>query len=266
MLKDKSMTIKFVTNYPSVFITDKKVLVISDLHIGLETELLHSGIKIHKQIEKFKETINNLIELTKAKTLIILGDLKHKVPGAYFQELKDIPKFLEYLSTKIKVFITKGNHDDFLETLIPQGVKLYGSRGFKLNKYGFFHGHAWPDKKLLKCDYLFVGHIQPAVEFRDKLGYRSRQQAWLKAKLNQTLIKERYKIRKTGKLNLIVLPAFNNLTGSLNVAGEEELGGPLLANNVINMDSVGVYLLDGTYLGDIKSLKKRFQKLLLAST
>lgn len=260
------MTIKFVTNYPAAFITDKSILVISDLHVGLETELLHSGIKIHKQVEKFKDIIDKLIQLTNAKTLIILGDLKHKVPGAYFQELKDIPKFLEYLSTKVEVFVIKGNHDDGIEMLIPDGVKLYSSRGFRIGKYGFFHGHAWPSKKLMQCDYLFMGHIQPAVEFRDKLGYRSRQQAWLKTKLNQPIIKKRYDVKKTGKLNLIVLPAFNKLTGSLNVAGEKKLSGPLLANNVFNMRDAEAYLLDGTYLGDVDSLKKRFQKLLLAST
>jgi len=260
------MTIKFITNYPATFIKDKKILVISDLHIGLETQLLRSGIKIHKQVEKFKEIIDKLIELTNASTLIILGDLKHKVPGAYFQELRDIPKFLEYLSTKVKVLVTKGNHDDGIELLIPHGVKLYSSRGFKISKYGFFHGHAWPSKKLMQCDHIFIGHIQPAVEFRDKLGYRSRQQAWLKTKLNQEIIKNRYKIKKTGKLNLIVLPAFNNLTGSLNVTGEKKLSGPLLANNIFNLGDAVAYLLDGTYIGDIKSLKKRFQKLLLAST
>jgi len=260
------MTIKFVTNYPAAFITDKRILVISDLHIGLETELLKSGIKIHKQVEKFKEVVDKLIELTDAKALVILGDVKHKVPGAYFQELKDIPKFLEYLSTKVKLYVIKGNHDDGIELLIPKGVKLHGSRGLKIDKYGFFHGHAWPSKKLMKCDYLFMGHLQPAIEFRDKLGYRSRPQAWLKTKLNQEIIKTKYKVKKIGKLNLIVLPAFNKLTGSLNVTGDKKISGPLLTNNAFTLDESSAYLLDGTYLGDIKSLKKRFQKLLLAST
>ncbi len=260
------MTIKFVTNYPAAFVPDKKLLVISDLHIGLETELLRSGIKVHKQIEKFKEIIDKLIGLTGANGLVILGDVKHKVPGAYFQELKDIPKLLEYLSKKIKVIVIKGNHDDGIEMLIPAGVKLCSSRGFKFGKYGFFHGHAWPGKKLMECNYLFMGHLQPAIEFRDKMGYRSRQQSWLRAKLNQDVIKKKYKIKKTGGLNLIVVPAFNSLSGSLNVAGGKNLSGPLLTNDAINLDNALAYLLDGTHLGDVKSLKKKFQKFLLART
>ena len=132
--------------------------------------------------------------------------------------------------------------------------------------YGFFHGHAWPSKKLMSCDYIFMGHIQPAVEFIDKLGYRSRQQVWLKSKLNQEIIKKKYKINKTGKLNLIVFPAFNNLSGSLNVTGDKKLTGPMLTNGLFDLEESKAYLLDGTYLGDIKSLKRRFQKLLLIPT
>lgn len=251
------MFIKLLTDYPVAFITDNKTLVISDTHIGVETDLSHAGIRIHKQIEKFKDTLDKLIELTKAKSLVILGDVKHKVPGASIQELRDIPKFLEYLSTKVKVFITKGNHDDFLETLIPTGVKLYGSKGFKIGKYGFFHGHAWPSKKLMQCDYLFTGHIQPSIQFEDKLGYRSRQQIWLKGKLNQDIIKKKYKTISTGKLNIIILPSFNSLLGSLNVMAKEDLYGPLLTSKAMNLNNMRTYLLDGTYLGILKYLKKR---------
>lgn len=251
------MPIKLLTDYPAAFITDKKILVISDTHIGIEYKLGQSGIRIHKQIEKFKDILDKLIVITKAETLIILGDVKYKVPGATIQELKDIPKFLEYLSTKVKVLICKGNHDDQLELLIPTEVKLHGSRGFKIGKYGFFHGHAWPGKKLMQCDYLFMGHIQPAIEFKDKLGYRSRQQVWLKGKLNKESIKKKYKIKSTSKLNTLVVPAFNPLSGSLNIAESEELSGPLITNNVLNLDEMKAYLLDGTYLGMLKYLKRR---------
>jgi putative SbcD/Mre11-related phosphoesterase len=252
------MSFRFITNYPALFITEKKMLVISDLHIGLEYELLKSGIKIRKQIEKFKNIIDDLVKLTKASTLLIIGDVKYKVPGMSLQELKDIPKFFDYLNDNFKkVIVTKGNHDDFLETILHKKVKIYSSRGVKLGEYGFFHGHAWPSKALMKCDYLLMGHLQPAVEFRDKLGYRSIQQVWLKGKLNQELIKKKYEIKKTGKLNFIVLPSFNKISGSLvvNKVLKKELIGPLLANKILDIDKTKSYLLDGTYLGEIKNLK-----------
>ena len=243
--------IKFLVDRPAAFITDKKILVISDLHIGLEHYLYEKGIVISPQAEKFKKIIEDLIDLTKAKALVITGDLKYKVPGTSIRELKEIPKFLGNLSDKIKIIVTKGNHDDFLQTITPEDVKIYSSRGFKLGNYGFFHGHAWPSKKLMQCDYLFMGHLQPAFEFRDKLGYTSIQQVWLKGKLDQELIKKKYKISKTGKLNIILVPAFNRLSGSLavNKTLKEDLLGPLLTNNILDISKTVAYLLDGTCLG-----------------
>lgn len=248
------MAIKLLTNYPVVFIPDKKILVISDTHIGIEYDFSKAGIRIHKQIEKFKDILDKLIEITNAKSLVILGDVKHKVPGVSMQELRDIPKFLEYLSTKVKVFITKGNHDDFLESIVPKGVKVYGSRGFKIGKYGFLHGHAWPGKKLIECDYLLMGHMQPSIEFRDKMGYTSRQLVLLKGKINTEAIKKKYKVRSTGKLDVVILPAFNQFVGSLNVMKRDDVTGPF-SNDVLNLDKMKVYLLDGTYLGILKDIK-----------
>ncbi len=253
------MPIKFLTGYPALFISGKKILVISDIHIGLETDLSNAGIRIHKQIEKFFETINKLHKLTGASQLIILGDAKHKVPGMTIQEIKDIPKFFESLKTIFqKVIVTQGNHDADLHYILPEDVKLYDSKGFKIGKYGFFHGHAWPSKKLMQCDYLFMGHIQPAIQFEDKLGYRSRQQVWLKGKLKQEVIKKKYNITSTGKLNIIILPSFNPMLGSLNVMSNEEHSGSLLLNKVLDLDEMRTYLLDGTYLGVLKNIKNQF--------
>lgn len=250
------MSIKLLTDYPAAFVEEKKVLVISDTHIGVETDLSKAGIRIHKQIEKFKEILDKLIELTNAKSLVILGDVKHKVPGASMQELRDIPKFLNYLSQKVGVFITKGNHDDFLETMAPAEVKIYDGKGFRMGKYGFFHGHAWPSKRLMKCDNLFMGHIQPSLEIKDKLGYRHRQQVWLKGRLELTTIKRKYKIDSTGKLNIVIVPSFNSLIGSLNVMDKGNLSGPLLTSKAMDLDKMRAYLLDGTYLGMLKNIRK----------
>jgi putative SbcD/Mre11-related phosphoesterase len=252
------MAVRFLTNYPALFISDKKILVISELHLGLEYELHKSGIKIPSQRIKFEDTIDELIQLTKAKTLVILGDIKHKVPGSTIREDVEIPKFLENLKQKIKVILVKGNHDDKIEGIIPLGVKIYGSRGFKTGKYGFFHGHAWPSKKLMECDYLFMGHVHPAIEFRDSFGFRSVLSIWLKGKLDQELVRKKYKIKKTGKLNSTILPTFNSILGgaALNRIAKERHTGPLFVNKIFDVENSKVYLLDGTYLGVLKDLKK----------
>ncbi len=253
--------IKLLTDYPAAFVTDRRILVISDLHLGLEHQLYTQGIVIPPQAEKFQKTIEHLTDLTKARILVITGDLKYKVPGISLRELREIPKFLENLSEKIKIVLVKGNHDDFIETIVPSDVKVYSSRGVKIGKYGFFHGHAWPSEKLIQCDYLFIGHLQAAVEFRDKLGYATREQVWLRGKLNQEQIKEKYKISKTGKLNIIIIPSFNRLSGSLavNKVLDEELLGPLFTNKALDIDRTVAHLLDGTHLGLLKNIRTKFK-------
>lgn len=250
------MTVKFIVDYPALFISDKKILVIADLHLGLEHELYESGIVISPQSEKFQKILGNLIKMTKTKTLIILGDIKHEVPGISYREEKEILKLFNYLIEKVQVICCKGNHDTYLREILPKEVKVYSSRGFKLGKYGFFHGHAWPSKKLMCCDYLFMGHAHPAIEFKDKLGYRSIEQVWVRGKLNEKLVKKKYKIKKTGKLQTTILPTFNRLLGgvAVNITTDKELIGPLLANKFLDINKSKAYLLDGTFLGDIKRL------------
>jgi putative SbcD/Mre11-related phosphoesterase len=248
--------IRFIRDYPALFIPKEKILVIADLHLGLEHELFKSGIVIPPQAEKFKKIIDYLIRQTKAETLMILGDIKHKVPGISFREMKEIPKLFLHLVKEIKIVCVKGNHDDNISSLLPKEVKIFSSRGFRIGKYGFFHGHAWPSKKLMQCDYLFMGHVHPCLEFRDSFGYRSIEQVWIKGELDKNLVKKKYKIKKTGKLEIIILPVFNKLLGgvAVNKVASKELIGPLLSNNFLNVKKSKAYLLDGTYLGKIEKM------------
>lgn len=248
--------IRFIRDYPALFIPKEKILVIADLHLGLEHELYKAGIVIPPQAEKFKKLIDSLIKETKARTLIILGDIKHKVPGISFREMKEIPKLFLHLVKEIKVVCVKGNHDDGISSLLPKEVKIFSSRGFRIGKYGFFHGHAWPSRKLMQCDYLFMGHVHPCLEFRDSFGYRSIEQVWIKGELDKNLVKKKYKIKKTGRLETIILPAFNKLLGgvAINKVASKELIGPLLSNNFLDVRKSKAYLLDGTYLGKVEKI------------
>lgn len=250
------MKIKFILDYPAAFLPKEKILIISDLHIGLEHELHKKGIKIPSQAEKFKKIIDHLIDLKKAKTLIILGDIKHEVPGISYREMREIPKLFERLMEKVTIHVIKGNHDGNISTLLPEKIKIHPPNGFKIARYGFFHGHAWPSKELMECDYLFMGHVHPIIELKDKLGYRFSEQVWVKAKLDSEKIEKKYKIKKHGKLNLFIFPAFNKLLGGLvlNKPEQEEFLGPLLRKNILEIKKAEIYLLDGTFLGSLEDI------------
>ena len=267
------MAIRFLHDKPAALITDRKhgrILVIADVHLGIEHELYSNGIVIAPQAEKFYKEIDKLLRFTKAEKLVIIGDLKHKVPGISFREIREIPKLLEPLAEKTKIFLCHGNHDSDLKGLIPESVEVYDSHGFSIGPYGFFHGHAWPAKELLKCDYLFTAHIHPTVEFVDDFGFRIVEKVWAKGTLDEKILRKKYSIGskrrkgrggefKFGKLETIIFPAFNPIISGMPLNSKSKKKrdyiGPLLSSCAFDIDKAEAYMLDGTALGKIGKIK-----------
>jgi len=255
------MTIQFLTDEPALLIKDRtygKILVIADIHLGIENELYNNGIVIAPQSKKLFDKIDDLIKLTKADKLVIIGDLKHKIPGITFRELKELPKFMEPLSEKVDVILVKGNHDTELHGLFSESVEILDASGLKLGPYGFFHGHAWPDEDLLECDYLFTAHIHPTVEFIDDFGFRIVEKVWMKGQLEEKVVKKKFgKSVKIGKAETIIFPSFNPVIGGVPLNRKKKKKsyiGPLLRNGALKVGKSEAYMLDGTTLGKISKI------------
>jgi len=245
------MEIKFLTE-PALLL-ENKILVISDLHIGLEYEIFKSGITIPSQVERLEMRIDNLIKTTKARHLVILGDVKHQVPTISWQEYREIPKFLEHFQN-IKISIVKGNHDGNIERLAPKEIDIYDPPGFKINSFLLIHGQAWPFIGDIEAEYIMMGHVHPAVEFFTE-NFRSVEPCWLKCEIDNKKLFKKYKI-KTNIKQGIIMPAFNHLIGGMAFNSKDfEPLGPLLKNEVFKWKNAEVYLLDGTLLGNLKDLK-----------
>ena len=267
------MPISFISNEPALLISDDdqgKILAIADVHLGIEHELFKNGITITPQAEKLYKKIDELIELTGANMLVIIGDLKHKVPGISFRELKEIPKFIGPLAEKINVVLVRGNHDTEFKDMFPKDVVVHDAKGFAIGPYGFFHGHAWPSKKLLRCDYLFTAHIHPVVEFVDEFDFRIVEKVWVKGKLNEKIVRKKYKMKKSksrksekkeklGNMETIIFPSFNPIISGvpLNSRRKKRYIGPLLNSGALNVKKAEAYMLDGTPLGKISKIKSR---------
>ncbi len=247
--------IKFVTGKPAMLIG--KSLVIADLHLGIEREFYKSGVKVPSQTGRVMKRIDGLIDISSPDRLIILGDVKHKVPGISMQELREIPEFLEHFSEKLKVEIVPGNHDPGIERFVPDSVKLHPTTGFKLQDFYLNHGHAWPGRDFLKCKHLVVGHQHPLVEFRDKLGYSFREPVWVMGKPEMENVAKKYKDVAAGAElpEVIIMPAFSGLSGGVAVNGKTDPGsmqnfiGPMI--NALDEETVKLYMLDGTYIGKL---------------
>jgi len=231
-------------NRPITFVKELSLLAITDLHLGIEFELRKRGINVSLQAEKFLKILEEAKQETNAKRIVVLGDVKHKVPAASAKEIEYVKDFFENLSKIFEeIFICKGNHDDMLEEIL-ENFKVYGARGFKIKDYGFFHGHAWPFSKLWNCKTWIIGHLQAAIEIR-KGNFK---------KVEKVIIKARPKIEKGKLQEIIILPAFSDLAGSLLL--NKELPSDFLFEKIIDTNNSEVYLLDGSYLSKLKDLEK----------
>lgn len=243
---------KFVTGEPALLTGG--VLVVADLHIGIEYEFYRSGMKLPSQTPKMLKRAEKLLKSTRASMLVILGDVKHKVPGISRQETREIPEFLSRLVKRAEVRVVPGNHDGGLAEHLPGGVEMMPNEGFKLGKTYFSHGHTWPAKDFLRAERLVVGHNHPQVEFRDALGYRFLEPVWVRAELSPARIEKKYG-KVEGLPELVVMPVFNHFAGGAAVNSKieaKEFLGPIV--KCMDRSSAKVYLLDGTLLGKLKDL------------
>lgn len=249
---------------------DEISLVIADVHIGFEEELWKRGISLPSQTLRIVQELVSIILEFQPDRLIILGDFKHKIPGTSKREAAEIHSFLRELLPLVKeILIILGNHDGGLRDIISglKRVKIINSKGMKISNsnylIGLIHGHAWPSPEIFSADIIVLGHSHPVVEFKDKLGYRYIEPVWVKVPIDSRLITQLYPSKLDSKLvkvkYLLIMPAFNRFLSGNPVndpSSPKPLLGPLARSNAALLDKAELFLLDGTYLGNIAFLKE----------
>lgn len=234
--------------------TNKKALIIADLHIGLEAELKAAGINIPSQTEKLAEHLAELCQAHTIDEVIIVGDVKHNVPLTSRQEHYEIPLVFERLKDVVEeVHVTPGNHDGNLRHLLPSWVNIHSNKGFTAHGLGFFHGHTWPAKEVMKCKTVIMAHEHPHIQFIETLGERDSRPCWIRALFISEKTEEQY---PDSSPVLIIIPTFNSLCGgnAINDPSQKYLS-PVVKNGFVDIDCAKIYLLDGTNLGQLKDLR-----------
>jgi putative SbcD/Mre11-related phosphoesterase len=230
----------------------ERLLIASDLHLGLEHELWLGGVSIPSQTKKILALLKGYLDMTMPDRLLILGDLKHNVPKTSWQERREVPDFLRQLSAQVRVDIVLGNHDSNLADMAPLGVRVHPSTGIVREGRGYFHGHTWPEEKIVRSGFMVAAHLHPAVRLKDPLGNFQTHPVWARAPIQPEVVEEHYGFVSSGEI--IIMPAFNPLCGGLALnEPAEDMRGPLLA--MANMELARLYLLDGTDLGLLAEIK-----------
>lgn len=231
----KILDFETVDSIPALYLPGQKLLVISDLHLGLEKTMTFKGNYIpQNQLKQMKEEIKDSREQTGAERILVNGDLKNQFKTSYSEneEVKELANFLNFNFDE--VIVIEGNHDTFIESTLEE-------KGIEIKDYHiedgilFVHG----DRKLedieienLKdVDTIVIGHEHPAIALKDDIGVREKVPALLYGEMDD------------GR-NLVVLPAFSQIANgtSVNEVPEGELLSPILKRRADkeNMKAVGI--------------------------
>lgn len=227
------------------------IIAVADLHIGMEAELSKAGVFLPSQTGKMARRLKTILEETGADTVVLLGDVKHFIPGTAALERRDLPLFFEsLLEVAEEVHIAIGNHDALLRPYVPKAVKFHPPGGFLTGDVGFVHGHDWPSPSVAGCRTLLMGHNHPAVVLVDELGGRTIIPCWVRLRFRRTVEGHR-KMPREG----LMVPSFNELCGGAAVNDlHTRLLGPLASDKTADLQAAKVHLLDGTFLGRLGDL------------
>jgi len=193
----------------AAFWEEKKILLISDLHLGKVSHFRKYGMAIPEKavLENFKR-LNNILELFDAKTIIFLGDLFHSKMNAEWE------LFVEWTKTHShKIILVEGNHDIISKKYYADlNIEIYSE--LVIDNFLLTH-HPKEEQGYFN----FCGHIHPGIQLRG-LG---------KQFLNLSCF-----FRKP---NQMIFPAFGEFTGNYYlVPTEKDKVYAITKNEVIEVD------------------------------
>ena len=178
------MALHFLPGGPALVVENTmRVLVIADLHIGIESDLDVHGIHIPSQGRGRVDRVIACIDAGKPDLVILLGDVKHSVPLTTRQEYGELPVLFGEIRSRAPLRVVPGNHDGGIERFLQEG-ELLPMRGALVDGIGYLHGHTYPGPALLG-HLLVIGHHHPMVSLRDEVGCALRDRAYLLTSLDE---------------------------------------------------------------------------------
>lgn len=224
----------------------ERALVVADFHAGIEQAMRADGVSLDSRASERRERLLSLLDQTRVERVVFLGDLMHAIGGPGGAERGEIEVLVEEIEERdVAVTLVKGNHDGAIEEWVECDVT--DGKGARFGDVGFAHGHTWPAREVLEAETVCVGHEHPTVRLEDSVGGTRVERVWLRGKLDSAPFENRFDADVETTAELVVFPAFNDLTGGtwVNVEGQEFLA-PFLPEALPDGEA---YLLDGTRLG-----------------
>jgi uncharacterized protein len=247
------MRLQFIESGPALLVQDsRRVLVVADLHMGIESGLARHGVHIGSRSAARVDRVLECIDEADPDLLVLLGDVKHNVPVTSRQEYRELPRVLDAFRRRLPLRVLPGNHDGGIAQFLGPDEFL-PAEGSVIDNVGYLHGHTYPAPELLGR-LVVLGHLHPVVSLLDSVGCAARARpAYLYCRLDEECLGRTGETPPGDKTRLLFMPAFNEFAGGIDLNRIRGSGlGPL--SRCIRDDFAEVYLADGTYLGSPATL------------
>ena len=169
-----------------VYIPDEETVGISDLHLGFEMYLESEGVHLPRvQLKIEEERISTIIRDYSPSTVLINGDVKHEFSRNTPQEWMEIKRLFSLLTSKCRVLIVRGNHDNYILNIASRyGIRVV--RSVSIGNCQFSHGDMLVppggDRTIV------IGHEHPSIRIVDKVSASVKFPAFVYFRRNPLLI------------------------------------------------------------------------------
>jgi metallophosphoesterase superfamily enzyme len=245
------MKMEFIGEGPALVIEgEQRMLIVADLHFGIEADLAIHGLHFKSRSECRLERLHKVIDSTNPDELVLLGDVKHSIPSLTWQEYHEMPKILDSLRTRLPLHVFPGNHDVGIERFLHEG-EIRPKDGAILDGVGYLHGHMIPSPTLAG-HLAVIGHHHPLLSLRDEVGCALQSPAYLRAEIDTADPGTEPSEKCVLPSRVLFIPSFNEIAGYDILQIIKKPFSPL--SRLMRKEDTEIILADGTYIGPLRAL------------
>lgn len=223
---------------------EQKYVAVTDLHIGLEAELLDKGVSMPSIVPGMADELLELVEQERADGVILLGDIKHTVGSISKQEWDEIPAFLKRLTARADVYLVPGNHDSNIRHLVPSSVNTVSAKGMTIGDTLLVHGHSTPSDVRSNVSRIVMGHVHPVFVKKESVIHGQRVWIYMQGRKEALFAAQ-------GTIEVVVVPSFNPHLYATGDKHYHRAISPIITRVVqAGVEKCIVATLDGSVVGD----------------
>ena len=230
---------------------EKKNLIVTDVHIGFESNMASNEIFIGKNstINETIQELSDIIDSENPDSVILLGDIKSSIKSISKNEWDEVPLFFKKIREKCDVILIPGNHDANIQRLVPDNITMISSTGMVEENILLTHGHTLPSENFSHVDKIIMGHLHPVFFQEDSI--INGQRVWVSIKTD----KENIFPNKTGEIEITIVPSFNKYFYATHRKQYKKSISPII-NKINEISKAKIITLDGTIIGNESNINQ----------